>query len=360
MLLPRVLVISCGGTISSVHTSATGRRGVAPTLDAATLVAQLPELAAVARIEAAGFSTLPSSHATLAWVLLLRQEIVRRLDEAERDPSGEGPFAGVVITHGTDTLEEVAFGLDLLWDRDLPVVVTGAMRNASLPGADGPANLLAAVATAGHQPAWGLGVLVVLNDQIHLAGYVRKMHTSSVATFCSPSVGPLGYLAEGTPRIIFTPTTRLPLATPPTQVGDVAVALLTLGIGDDGRLLPSIAACGYRGLVIEGFGGGHVTREIAESSRLDDLVAVMPVILASRTGSGATLHGTYDYAGSEVDLLPRGLIPAGDLDGLKARVLLTFLLAAGASRGEIVQAFAVHGRLMPAHPTHPAGTSPVQ
>jgi L-asparaginase len=83
---------------------------------------------------------------------------------------------------------------------------------------------------------------------------------------------------------------------------------------------------------------------------LDDLVTVMPVVLASRTGAGATLHGTYDYVGSEVDLLPRGLIPAGDLDGLKSRVLLTLLLAAGADRAEMVQAFAVHGRLLQDYP----------
>ena len=343
-------MVSCGGTISSTNT---GRGGAAPALDAATLVTQLPELGAVARIEASSFSALPSSHASLEQVLALRREVIRQLESA-----GADPFDGVVITHGTDTLEEVAFGLDLLWDRDTPLIVTGAMRNASLPGADGPANLLAAVATAGHPQARGLGVLVVFNDQIHAAGYVRKTHTSNAATFQSPTVGPLGYLAEGRPRIVFTPPARLPRLRVPAEIGDTAVALLKLGLGDDGRLLPAIAANGYRGLVIEGFGGGHVTREIAESTMLDDLVTVMPVVLASRTGAGATLHGTYDYVGSEVDLLPRGLIPAGDLDGLKSRVLLTLLLAVGADRPEMLQAFAVHGRLLQDYPvgtTLPSG-----
>jgi L-asparaginase len=334
--LPRVLILSCGGTISSVDTNGAG---AAPVLDAAALVSQLPQLQSVARIEAATFSALPSSHATLEQVLSLRQELLRRLDQA-----GADPFDGVVVTHGTDTLEEVAFGLDLLWARDTPLVVTGAMRNASLPSADGQANLLAATATAGHPRARGLGVLVVFNDEIHAAGYVRKTHTSNVATFQSPTVGPLGYLAEGAPRIVLTAPGRRPLADPPARIGDNAVALLKLGIGDDGRLLPSIAACGYRGLVIEGFGGGHVSLQLAESTMLDDLVAVMPVVLGSRTGAGATLHGTYAYAGSELDLLSRGLIPAGDLDGLKARVLLTFLLAAGADRASVTRAFADHGR----------------
>jgi L-asparaginase len=333
-----VLVLSCGGTISSVRT---GEAGAKPVLDAAALVAGLPELGSVARVEAAAFSALPSSHVTLERVLALQQEVVRRLDAAADDP-----FHGVVITHGTDTLEEVAFGLDLLWHRSTPLIVTGAMRNASLPGADGPANLLAAAVTAGHPQARSLGVLVVFNDEIHAAGYVRKTHTSNVAAFQSPTVGPLGYLAEGIPRFVFAGRQRHPLTIPPSRVGDTAVALLKLGIGDDGRLLPAIAGCGYRGLVIEGYGGGHVSLPMAESSMLDDLVAVMPVVLASRTGSGATLYGTYDYAGSEVDLLPRGLIPAGDLDGLKARVLLTFLLAAGTDLTGIVRAFAVHGRLL--------------
>lgn len=113
---------------------------------------------------------------------------------------------GIVITQGTDTIEETAFVLDLLVDAETPIVVTGAMRNPSLPGADGPANLLASVQVASSFAARGLGTLVVFNDEVHAARFVRKTHTQNPATFRSSPVGPIGWISEGTPRI----PTRLP------------------------------------------------------------------------------------------------------------------------------------------------------
>lgn len=215
-----VLVVSCGGTISSVPSAG----GATPTLEAAELTAGLD-------VEAITYTTVPSAHGTLADVVALHGMLAGR------------PVGGIVVSQGTDTIEEVAFALDLLWDPEVPLVVTGAMRHAGLPGADGPANLTTAVAVAASPQARGLGVLVVAADEIHAARLVRKTHTSSVATFRSPSAGPVGYVVEGRPRILLAPARRgcLPPADP------APVALLTAGIGDDGRLLRHVVDAGYAG-----------------------------------------------------------------------------------------------------------------
>lgn len=331
----RLLIIACGGTISSARVG--DAIGASPTLTAQQLVADLPQLAAIADIEASTFSMLPSPHMTLDEVLRLLRFIDGRLD-------AEPAVDGVVVTHGTDTLEEVAFALDLLWRHDRPLVVTGAMRNSSVPGSDGPANLVAAALTAASPAAAGLGVLVVVNDEIHAARFARKSHTASVATFRSPTIGPIGYLAEGDPRIVLAPRQRLPLRRVPDSVLDSPVALLKMAIGEDDRLLSHVVAAGYRGVVIEGFGGGHVTREIADSPALAELLAQVPVVLSSRAGAGEPLRRTYSgFAGSEIDLLGRGLISSGALDGPKSRVLLTLLLATGADEDEIRLAFGRQG-----------------
>lgn len=335
----RVLVVSCGGTISSVRGGTGGvgdAGGAAPRLPADDLVAVLPELAALAEVETHTFSIVPSSDLTLDDAVELHRLVTRRVDT--------GPeLAGVVVTQGTDTLEEVAFALDLLWDRPCPLVVTGAMRNPSLPGSDGPANLLAAVATATSATARGLGVLVVANDEIHAAAHVRKRHTHNVATFGSPTVGPLGYVVERRARVLLTPRRHPPLGAV-TGVVNASVALLGIGLGEDDRLLGAILPAGYRGLVVEGLGGGHLPRVVAESPALRDLVAAIPVVLASRVGSGELLRATYAFPGSEVDLAARGLLSAGVLDGRKARVLLSLLLAEGAGRDSIEGTFArFHG-----------------
>jgi len=329
---PRILVVGCGGSISSVSAGL----GAVPTLDAAQLVAELPEVEELAEIEARSFGLIPSAYMTLDLVAALHDEL--------RSALGSGWYDGAVVTHGTDTLEEAAFALDLLWSGDAPIIVTGAMRNASLPSPDGPANILASIATAAAPAARGLGALVVLNDEIHAARLVQKSHTTSLAAFRSPSAGPIGYVAEGEARIVLVPARREALRPGSTPPSECPVALLTLGIGDDGRLLDAVLRSGYAGLVLEAFGGGHIPAKIAESDLFAEALAAMPVVLSSRTGAGPVLQRTYaGWSGSELDLLDRGLVSSGQLDGLKARVLLTLLLAGGADRREIARAFAVHG-----------------
>ena len=324
MAPPKVSVVSLGGTISSVKS---GGSGVRPALTGEALVESVPALSKVAEVSAVSLRQVPG------WALTL-DDLVEVAAEANRRM--EGGDAGVVVTQGTDSIEETSFALDLLVRGDGPVVVTGAMRNPTLPGADGPANLLAAVRVAASGTARGVGTVVVMNDEIHAARHVRKTHTQSPAAFRSAGAGPIGWVSEGSVRIPLRPADRHHVR-PPDEDACHEVAIVGVWPGDDGRLLRAAGGLGYDGLVLEGMGGGHVPP--AAVGTLKELAAGMPVVIASRAGGGETLARTYDAPGSEMDLLAHGLIPAGPLDGPKARILLALLLRSGASRGEIHAAF---------------------
>lgn len=324
MALPKITVFSLGGTISSTDA---GGSGVEPTLTGEALVSDVPEIAKDAEVSATSFRQAASGELTIEDLAELAAEITVRVDEGA---------AGVVITQGTDTIEETSFVLDLLVDRDAPVVVTGAMRNPTLPGADGPANLLSAVQVAASEDARAVGTVVVLNDEIHAARFVKKTHTSNPATFRSPLAGPVGWVSEGDVRVALRPAGRRNISLA-EENGDHHVCLLTITLGDDGRLLEAVDNQGYSGLVIEAMGGGHVPSVMVDA--LTDLAGKMPVVLASRTGSGEVLRRTYGFPGSETDLMKRGLINAGMLDGLKARLFLILLLKSGVTRNEIEEAF---------------------
>lgn len=320
----RISLLSLGGTIAM-----TGEKGerVVPTLASESLLAQLPQIGEIADVETSSLRQVPGAHLVQDDLLELAKMIESRF-EAGTDSA--------VITQGTDTLEESAFALDSILAGEGPVVMTGALRNPSMVGSDGPANLLSAIRTGASPGARGLGVLVVINDEIHSARFVRKVHTSSPAAFASPLTGPIGWVTEGTVRIVARPA-RPPDIRIPDGHPERPVALLRLWLGDEGQLIRAVRDLGYEGLVVEGFGGGHVPAAMAEA--LGSLASVMPVVLASRTGTGEILQRTYGFAGSEIDLLERGLIPAGYLDGLKARILLSLLLRSGVTRDDIPMAF---------------------
>lgn len=327
---PRVDCLATGGTIASV--TVPGTQGATPALDIDEIVAMVREIDEVADLRTEQVAQRASPSITFADLLTLRDEAARRVDQGS---------AGVVITQGTDTIEETAFALDLLWSATAPIVITGAMRGPGAPGADGPANLLAAVQVAASPAARDLGALVVFGDEIHAARYVTKAHTSSPAAFRSRQPGPLGWVTEGYPVIAAIPATRLHLSVP-SDVKIPPVALVRLVLGDDGRILTALPSLGYSGAVIEGFCGGHVAP--ATVPLLEELTVRMPVVLASRTGSGEVLSRTYRYPGSEIELLELGVIRAGALDGLKARVLLSLCLAAHFPQRQIATTFETIGR----------------
>lgn len=326
--LPAITVFSLGGTIAM---TGEGPEGVVPTLTGEALVAAVPEIQKVARVNAVPFRQLPGAHIGFADLEALACAIAEAFDNGAD---------GVVVTQGTDTIEETAFILDRLLDPSLPTVVTGAMRNPTLPGADGPANLLSAIRIAASGATAGAGVTVVLNDEVHAARFVRKSSTTNPATFVSPGLGPVGFVVEDRVRILLRPK-----LIPPLKLGDAdrkaTVALITLGLGDDGALIQAARNSGADGLVVEAMGGGHAPAAAAEA--LGRVAKDCPVILASRTGGGEVLASTYGFPGSEIDLQGRGLLRSGHLDGLKARILLTLLLRRGTGRIKIAEAFAAWG-----------------
>jgi L-asparaginase len=315
----RVAVFSLGGTIAMTPQP---QGGVAPALSAADLVAAVPGLADLPiEVQVHDFRRLPGASLGFADLLALTLEIDREVC---------GGVDGVVVTQGTDTIEETAYLLDLLVDGDAPVVVTGAMRAASAAGADGPANLLAALRVAAADQARGLGCLVVFADEVHSARAVRKAHATSITAFTSHP-GPVGYLVEDRVHVAMRPT-RSPRIPTTNRDRHPNTALVPAVLGDDGTLL-RLVTTHADGLVIAAFGAGHVP--VSWVPILEESCHRIPVVLASRTGAGSVLSNTYGFPGSESDLLTRGLISAGSLDAYKARILLHLLLMAQTSPADI-------------------------
>lgn len=323
-----VVLVALGGTIS-VHGGARGERWAG-----AEIAAAVPGLSDLGiPLDVRDMQSVPSGSLTFSHIL----EVVAVASQAVAEGAD-----GVVVTQGTDTLEETAYLVDLVWAHPVPFVLTGAMRQPAMAGADGPANVLAAVRVAAAEQARNMGALVVLNDEIHAARWVRKTHSTNPATFVSPSAGPLGHVVEGRVRMLLTPPRRtfLSARVDKDRCETARVALHVVSLDDDGTQLEGLEST-HAGLVVAGFGVGHVPASLA--GRLGSLADRMPVVLTSRTGSGSTLRHTYSAPGSETDLRQRGLIDGGFLDPYKARVLLRMLLATGAGRDEMVQAFEHRG-----------------
>lgn len=316
---PHVRLISTGGTIAGRP----GEGGASlPSMSAADL---LPEDAAGgsgARLTTLDAGRMPSRRTSPGDMNRLAHLVERSVAEG---------CDGVVITHGTDTLEETAYALALQLRPVVPVVLTGAMRLPHEPGADGPANLRSAIRVAsGGDAVARLGPVVVMNDEIHAARWVTKTHTSSVAAFASPGWGPVGRLAEG----------RVQVHGPEAQSDHLGlpdglphrVELLWVASGADG-LLADRAAEVADGLVVAGTGGGHMPPEMSRSVAAG-VARGVHAVLASRCGNGKVLEETYAGEGSETHLLGIGMLPAGDLAPLKARLRLLVALALGVDPGE--------------------------
>jgi L-asparaginase len=305
--------------------------GVVPMQSARELLAATPGLAALADLTVETLYTKPGAclrFGDLLAVLDWGQRCVERGAEA------------IVVVQGTDTLEESAYLLDLLWAHEEPLVLTGAMRSPGQVSPDGSANLTAAVVVACADACRGLGAVVVINDEVHAARRVRKQDSIGLAAFSSGLFGALGRLHENRVTIA-NRIQRAPTLRPPART-DVGVTLLEATFGDQGDLIAMLAqSSAVGGLVIAGFGAGHLSDSAAEA--VTAAAALMPVVLCSRTGHGPVLETTYGFPGSESDLIERKAIPAGWLDARKSRILLSLLLATGHSRDEICKAFAVHG-----------------
>jgi L-asparaginase len=312
-------VLAVGGTIAMRGEHAQ------PALDAEALVAAVPGLAAVDGLRARTVANVPGPHLTPAMAL--------EVALAARDAARAG--RGVVVTHGTDTLEETALLCDLVADAQAPIVVTGAMRPASAPGADGPANLLDAVAAAGAAATTGAGALVCFGGELHAARFARKVDSTGPAAFASPRSGPVGRVAEGRAALWALPV-RGPALDPPALDGRVEVVPAYMGA--DGTLLRA-AAASADGIVVEVLGAGHTPPGLFAA--LAEVAERLPLVAVVRPPRGAILHATYGFEGCERDLRATAAIPAGLLSAPGARMKLLACLGAGLADAELRAAFAL-------------------
>ena len=253
------------------------------TLCAANLIAAVPRLADLAEIEGRDVLAKPSADFTLADIAAI----------ADAATAAAKTGAGIVITHGTDTLEESAFALSLLVQVEMPIVFTAAMRRPDQPSADGPANLLAASRVAISPASRGKGILVVADDEIHAGPLIRKAHSFRPHAFSSLPFGPIGYVAEERVRFALAPASRPPRLT--YGGGAPVVPILEAGPGLETQTVEALAAGAIDGLVVSLPGAGHAAAGAVPA--LAGLAERIPVVFASRTGAGETLRGSYDYPG---------------------------------------------------------------
>jgi L-asparaginase len=309
----RVAVIFTGGTISMRRDEAAG--GNLPTLDGTALLALTPGLDEIARVVPIDRGMTPASHFTFDDLF----EIARVI----RDVLGDASIHGCVVVQGTDTIEETAFFWDLVLDSHKPIVVTGAMRAASQPGYDGPANIADAVRVAASPVLRGEGVAVVLAGAIHAADDVTKTHTSSYETFQSLNLGPLGRIEGGE---VVASRRRAGRRHIDTETAAERVRLITAHVAMDGSLVDAAVAAGSDGFVIEATGAGNTSVALLDACRRA-MAAGIPVALTTRAAAGRA-SAAYAFPGGGATWVRAGALLAGYLGGPKARIALALGIGA--------------------------------
>jgi L-asparaginase len=314
--MPRVAVVFTGGTISMRHDAAAG--GNVPVLGGEALLATVPGLPSIAELVPIDRGLTPASHFTFDALF----GIARAVEAALADPA----IDGAVVVQGTDTIEETAFFLDLLHGGPKPLVVTGAMRSASEPGYDGPANLAAAVrvAASSEVAASDVGVVVVLDGSIDPADDVTKTHASAFDTFRSLNTGPLGQIRGD--QVVLEAARGARRRVRATRAAE-RVFLVTATVATDGTPIAALHAAGADGFAVAATGAGNTSPALlaaAEAAMADGL----PVVLATRTPIGAAGTG-YAFPGGGATWVRAGAILAGHLTGPKARIALALGLGAG-------------------------------
>ena len=306
--MKRVLLINTGGTIAMSEDHTTGF--VSPSSEN-PINTQSSFFNQFAEITVEDLFNLPSPHMTNEKMLQLSDYIQ---DQAVN-------YDGVVITHGTDTLEETAYFLELTLDLEIPVVLTGAMRSSNEVGSDGLSNLRGAILTAAESESRDLGVLVVMNDEIHTATYVTKTHTTNLATFQTPTFGPIGIISKN--QVIYFQNVLRREFYPMSSVNK-PVALMKAYAGMDDQMIRAVSQSTYKGLVIEALGAGNMPP--ATVSAIEELIqAGIPVVMVSRSFNGI-IEDIYDYDGGGKRLRQSGVIFAQGLSGVKARLKLMALI----------------------------------
>jgi L-asparaginase len=318
-MVRRVGVIFTGGTISMRHDHEAG--GPVPVLRGAEILASVPDLETVADTEAIDWGLIPASHLSFEQVIDLAATVRRTAVRPD--------VHGIVVVQGTDTLEETAFALDLLLSTEKPVVVVGAMRNASQDGYDGPGNLRDAVRCAASPLLSDQGVLVAMAGEIHGADDVAKTHSDAYATFQSPNFGRLGIVDGAGIHVARRRTSRTTIEAARAE----PVALVTVALGLDASIIDLVRQAGARGIVVAATGAGNTHPAFVDRASAA-IEAGVPVVLTTRCPSGRA-RPAYGFPGGGVSWQRAGAVFGGFLGGLKARVLLSLALGAGEGVDEI-------------------------
>jgi len=305
-----ILIVFTGGTFS-MKLDESG--GAVPHYNGSDLIELMPEIKDMANLTIVDFGMYPGPHMSPELMLTLSKRIKSNLNTQK--------FAGVVVTHGTDTLEETAYFLDLTIKTDVPIVLTGSMKNSSEPDWDGPRNLRDSIIICLNKNSIGMGVLVCLNGEINAASEVTKTHTEDVETFHSLDFGNLGFVERG--KVIFN---RLPRKLEVIEIDEIdsKVDLIKCYAGMDEKFFKFSAESGIAGLVVEAMGVGNVPPKAFEGIKYA-VDKGIPVVLVSRCPAGETLE-VYAYPGAGKHLHNIGVIFTDFLNGQKARIKLIVAL----------------------------------
>lgn len=308
----KIKIFTTGGTIAMMPSNSMG--GLVPAKNGKQLLNTLPDLGQLCRLELVEFSNVPSPHVKPSDIFRLSKLVSKALEQSNID--------GVVITHGTDTLEESAYLMSLITNSEKPIVFTAAMKPGASTGSDGPSNIISACKVAVSREAKGHGVVVVMNEEIHTAREVRKTYTSNVATFNSPGYGPIGLVDED--RVIFL---RKSLIRQKFSIENLetSVELIKTTEGCSDLFINAAIDSNVKGLVLEGFGRGDVPPNLVPAIKRALRKGVV-IVMTSRCFLGRVL-GVYGYRGGGKELRDMGVIFSGDLSGPKARIKLMVALA---------------------------------
>lgn len=320
--MKHLLVIHTGGTISMSQ----DQSNKVVTNDTNPISMHQDVINQYAQIDELNPFNVPSPHMTIQHVKQLKDIILEAVTNKYYD--------GFVITHGTDTLEETAFLLDLILGIEQPVVITGAMRSSNEIGSDGLYNYISAIRVASDEKARHKGVMVVFNDEIHTARNVTKTHTSNTNTFQSPNHGPLGVLTKDRVQFHHMPYRQQALE----NVNDkLNVPLVKAYMGIPGDIFSFYSREGIDGMVIEALGQGNIPPSALEG--IQQLVSLnIPIVLVSRSFNGI-VSPTYAYDGGGYQLAQQGFIFSNGLNGPKARLKLLVALSNNLDKAEIKSYF---------------------
>ncbi|MBI2418135.1 MAG: asparaginase [Ignavibacteriales bacterium] len=322
--MKKILIIFTGGTFSMKIDTATG--AAVPHFSGNELIELIPQAKNLAEVEVYDFGKYPGPHMVPPLMLTLANKVEEFL--------AAGIYHGIVITHGTDTLEETAYFLDLAVQTDVPIVLTGSMKNSSEPDWDGPRNLMDSIHICLSQNSRGIGVLVCLNGEINAASEVTKTHTEDIETFASLDFGSLGFVQKG--KIIYN---RLPrrLESYPVTVINPNVDLIKCYAGMDAKFFRFAVDSGAEGLVVEAMGVGNVPPPAFEGIKYA-IEKNVPVVLVSRCPAGETLD-IYGYPGAGKWLHKLGVMFSDYLNGQKARIKLIIALGITTDKKELKHMF---------------------